>query len=149
MNRDLMQKLILWRMDPLRMPLILRGARQVGKSWLVRSFGEHFNTFIELNFEEDADACSLFEGKLDIPKIMEKIGFYTGKKITPGETLLFLDEVQECPQAIKSLRFFKENYPQLHVIAAGSLLDFILEKIGLPVGRVQFMYLYPLSFGEF
>ncbi|MEE9451881.1 MAG: ATP-binding protein, partial [Gammaproteobacteria bacterium] len=88
-------------------------------------------------------------GKLDTQQILEKIRLYTGKKIEYGKTLLFLDEIQECPLALKMLRYFKERCPELHVIAAGSLLDFLLEKISMPVGRVQFLYCYPLSFGEF
>ncbi len=149
MHRDLLKNLLIWRDSPLRMPLILRGARQVGKSWLVKAFSEHFTHFIELNFDLDTTACDLFSGKLDIPDILEKIRFYTGRKTEYGKTLLFLDEIQECPAALKALRYFKEQCPELHVIAAGSLLDFSLETLGMPVGRVEFLYCHPLSFGEF
>ncbi len=149
MQRDLMQKLIQWKDDPLRTPMIIRGARQVGKSWLVNAFAEQFEHYIELNFDLDSDACNLFVGRLDVDSILEKIRFYTGKKIELGKTLLFLDEIQECPEALKMLRYFKEKCPELHVIAAGSLLDFLLKKMGVPVGRVQFLYCYPLSFSEF
>src|SRR5262249_19371778 len=94
-------------------------------------------------------AHEIFKGDLHIKAILEKLAFYTHQKIIPGKTLLFFDEVQECPNALLSLRYFKEECPELHVIAAGSLIDFILQDIGMPVGRVQFMYLFPLSFGEF
>ena len=149
MQRDLMKALQQWKSDPIRMPLILRGARQVGKSWLIDAFAKSFPSYTSINFDEDENASSFFEGHLDIEKILQKLRLYTNTPLIPGESLLFLDEIQECPQAVKSLRYFKEKCPQLHVVAAGSLLDFLLEKIGVPVGRVQFMYLYPLSFGEF
>jgi predicted AAA+ superfamily ATPase len=149
MKRDLLSMLLQWKEDPLRMPLILRGARQVGKSWLVRELGKEFENFIELNFDEDENICSFFNNHLSLQDILERIQFYTGKKIKNGQTLLFFDEIQECPRAIKMLRYFKEKIPELHVIVAGSLLDFELDKSGLPVGRVQFLFLYPLSFGEF
>jgi uncharacterized protein len=149
MKRDLMRSLENWQTDPLRMPLIIRGARQVGKSWLAQEFGKKFESFVEINFDMDSEAASLFTGKLNIHNIIEKISLFTGKKIIAGKSLLFLDGIQECPQALKALRYFKEQCPELHVIAAGSLLDFVLEQVGVPVGRVQFLYLYPLSFAEF
>ena len=149
MERDLSPYLHEWKSDPLRVPLILRGARQVGKSWIVRQFGQSFDSFVELNFDEDEELHSLFNARIDIDLLLQKIQFYTGSKIEPGKTLLFLDEIQECPKALKTLRYFKEKCPALHVIAAGSLIDFELENVGLPVGRVQFLYLYPLSFVEF
>lgn len=141
--------LTIWREDPERMPLIIRGARQVGKSWLVNSFAKSFENFIELNFDLDESACQLFAGQLTVQNILDKITMFAAKPIEPGKTLLFFDEIQECPRAIKMLRYFKEQLPQLHVIAAGSLLDFMLDQVGLPVGRVQFLYLNPLSFGEY
>ena len=149
MKRDLLDNLHQWRDDPIRVPLILRGARQVGKSWLVSEFGKSFANFIAINFDKDNSASEIFTGKLDVNRIVERIELYAGDKIKPGKTLLFLDEIQECPQAFKMLRYFKEEKPELHVVAAGSLLDFLIEEIGVPVGRVQFMHLYPLSFGEF
>lgn len=149
MHRDLLQSLQRWKNHPLRKPLILRGARQVGKSWLVREFGKDFLSFVELNFERDKRAQPLFNGDLKPQPLLDSLSIYTGQKITPGETLLFLDEVQLCPSALSALRFFKEECPALHVIAAGSLLDFSLYQMEMPVGRVQFLYLYPLSFAEF
>lgn len=149
MKRDLYQALMTWKQDPLRKPLILRGARQVGKSWLVEKFGKTFPSFVSINFEKQPEASQFFQGDILIPQLLEKLNLYTGQKIIPTETLLFFDEIQECERAIIALRYFKEELPNLHVIAAGSLIDFSLENIGMPVGRVQFLYLHPLSFGEF
>lgn len=151
MERDITPYLEQWRnKDPsLRAPLIIRGARQVGKSWAVRDFGQSFDVFVEINFEKHKTFKSAFQGDINIPKLLEKLTLYTGSAFTPGKTLLFLDEIQECPEAIIYLRYFKEEYPELHVIAAGSLLEFALEKVGMPVGRVEYLYMYPLSFAEF
>lgn len=149
MKRDLLVNLTVWKSSINRVPLIIRGARQVGKSWLVREFGRSFSNLVEINFEEDKQAISFFDGDLHIPEILEKLSIYKRQTIVAGETLLFFDEIQSCPNCIQSLRFFKEKFPELHVIATGSLIDFILEKIGMPVGRVQFLYLYPFSFGEY
>ncbi len=149
MHRDHLNTLKEWRIHPQRKPLLIRGARQVGKSWLVDEFGKHFDTTIKINFEQEKGAHILFEGDLLVERLIEDINFYSGKKIQPGNTLLFLDEIQECENAVRALRYFKEDCPELHVVAAGSLLDFKIQKIGIPVGRVQYMYLNPLSFGEF
>ncbi|MDR3491913.1 MAG: ATP-binding protein [Gammaproteobacteria bacterium] len=149
MRRDLLIHLESWKSHPLRKPLIIRGARQVGKSWLVNEFGKQFETFITINFEKSPEVNQFFEGGIRIPELLEKLSLYTGEKIIPGKTLLFFDEIQECEKALVALRYFKEEHPELHVIAAGSLLDFTIEKLGVAVGRVQFLYLHPLSFGEF
>ena len=149
MYRDCLNELRQWRTSATRKPLLLRGARQVGKSWCARELGKEFETFIEINFEKQPSAARLFDGDLDVAALIEKLQIYTRQKIIPGNTLLFFDEIQECPRAITALRYFKEELPALHVLAAGSLLDFTLEEIGMPVGRVQFLYVYPLSFREF
>ncbi len=149
MKRDLLNELEAWKIHPLRKPLILRGARQVGKSWLIEEFGKQFEVFISINFEKTPEAKQLFEAGLTISELLEKLSLLVGKKIEAGKSLLFLDEIQECEKALVSLRYFKEDYPELHVIAAGSLLDFAIDKLGVAVGRVQFLYLYPLSFLEF
>jgi predicted AAA+ superfamily ATPase len=149
MKRDLSNDLIAWKTSPLRKPILLRGARQVGKSWLVRELGKSFDFFVEINFERDQKTSRLFDADLHVTAILEKLSLYCGQKIVTGKTLLFLDEIQECENALRALRYFKEDCPELHVIAAGSLIDFALEKLGIPVGRVQFFYLHPLSFGEF
>jgi len=131
-------------------PLLLRGARQVGKSTAVRHLGESFEGFVEVNFERQVSCKELFKGDLDVRRIVPQLAAMVGKPIVPGKTLLFLDEIQECPEAIMSLRFFKEDLPELHVVAAGSLLEFVLE--GLPtfgVGRIHSMFVYPMTFDEF
>lgn len=138
-----------WKISSLRKPLLIRGARQVGKSYLVRQFGAEFEHFIELNFEKDKQAAKLFEQSLAADELVQNIAAYTNKPVIVGKTLIFLDEVQECTSAITALRYFKEELPELHVIAAGSLIDFKLKTIGMPVGRVQFLYLFPLSFEEY
>ena len=149
MKRDLLSELTQWKSSENRVPLIIRGARQVGKSWVVKELAKSFSNFVEINFEGDKRALSFFEGDLHVDEILTKLSLYKGQKITAGETLLFFDEIQACPNCIQALRFFKEDFPELHVIATGSLIDFVLDKIGMPVGRVQFLYLYPLSFGEY
>lgn len=151
MKRDLERDLLLWKENPRRMPLLVRGARQVGKSFIIKKFGEeHFKSFVEINFEEYPEYKQCFE-TLHPTQIVATIELLTGKSIEPNKTLLFLDEIQECPQAIISLRYFKEKMPDLHVIGAGSLLEFVLndEAFSMPVGRVQCIYLRPLSFGEY
>ncbi|HQM84918.1 MAG TPA: ATP-binding protein [bacterium] len=149
MKRDLGNILESWVKSNNRKPLILRGARQVGKSWLVRELGKAFKYFVEVNFDKRSEFEEFFKMTKDPQELVELLSNYTGVKIIPGETLLFLDEIQNCPEAISSLRYFFEEMPELHVVAAGSLLEFELRKISLPVGRIQFLYVYPLSFGEF
>lgn len=149
MKRLIYQSLIKWSNDTLRKPLILRGARQVGKTFVVRELGKIFNYYVEINFEKMPELCSIFSSDLNPERILEYLNLKLDKPIIPGKTLLFFDEVQECPKAIIALRYFYEEMPQLHIIAAGSLLDFAIEAIGVPVGRVTFLYLYPMSFIEF
>ncbi len=151
MERDIEKDLVKWKNSILRLPLLLRGARQVGKSWVVEKFGrQHFESFVVVNFEQNPLARACFD-TLFPEKIVSAIELLTSSLITPGKTLLFLDEIQECPSAIMALRYFKEQMPALHVIGAGSLLEFALndDQFSMPVGRVQFLYLYPLSFYEF
>jgi predicted AAA+ superfamily ATPase len=149
MKRAALKFLSKWKNSASRKPLLIRGARQVGKSFLVRQFAKEFEHFIEINFEKDSHAKILFQGDLAADELIQKINTYTEQKIIPGKTLLFLDEIQECEEAITALRYFKEEASDLHVIATGSLVDFKLKKMGLPVGRVQFLYVYPLSFEEY
>lgn len=149
MKRDNIKYLRQWRNSPLRSPLLLRGARQVGKSWLADCFGQEFDVYIKINFERDQRAHQLFPEHIDIKKTLEQLSVYVGKKIEPGRCLIFFDEIQECPQVLTYLRYFKEDCPEVHVMAAGSLLDFILDEMGMPVGRVEYLYVYPLSFLEF
>lgn len=133
------------------MPLIVRGARQVGKTYVIEAFGkEEFRTLLMINFEAAPQFCRCFES-MDVRTILREIELVSNQKMVLGETLLFLDEIQQCPKALQSLRYFKETLPALHVIAAGSLLEFSMqeERFSFPVGRVQFARLYPLSFEEF
>lgn len=149
MKRDLIEYLETWKDNSERKPLLLKGARQVGKSYLAKEMGKKFENFVEINFEFKPGLNTLFKRDLDPKRIVRDLSIVTGEDIVPGKTLLFLDEIQECPEVVNSLRYFHEKMPGLHVIAAGSLLDFVLEEIGLPVGRVMPLYLYPLSFMEF
>lgn len=149
MKRDRLKDLEIWRNDRHRKPLLIRGCRQVGKSWLIREFGKQFETFIEINFEKNKSIHPYFSSDLTIDIILEKLSIHTQTKIEAGKTLIFFDEIQACDGALQALRYFKEDRPEIHIIAAGSLLDFALNKLGIAVGRVQFMQLYPLSFGEY
>ena len=151
MDRDIEKDLLQWKTSPLRAPLLLRGARQVGKSFIVEKFGRaQFEHCITLNFEQTPRASVCFNTLLP-DKMIAAIELFAGIAIRPGRTLLFLDEIQECPSAIIALRYFKEQMPDLHIIGAGSLLEFTLneEEFSFPVGRIQFLYLRPMSFGEF
>ena len=151
MKRDLYKNLCDWKDEQGRRPLVLRGARQTGKTFLVNEFGKNeFASFVSLNFERNPEYKDIFI--TNVPKeILERIVLFTGKKVEEGKTLLFFDEIQECPAAIMCLRYFYEEMPEIHIIGAGSLLEFTLhsEKFRMPVGRVQYLFLYPLSFGEF
>ena len=149
MKRLIFQKLLGWKNDPLRKPVLLRGARQVGKTWIARELGKQFDTFVEVNFELYPEAKKVFYPDLDPRRISRDLSLLLGKKIIPGDSLLFFDEIQEEPQALRALRYFYEILPEQHVLAAGSLLDFELERIGMPVGRVTSFYMHPLSFLEF
>ena len=151
LNRDLMETLVNWKDSIGRKPLLLRGARQVGKSSLIAQFGARcFQNILTLNFELSPQLKKCFE-TLQPSAICDAIRVISQEKIIPGETLLFLDEIQDCPEAIQALRYFKELMPELHVIGAGSLLELKLKQADfrMPVGRVSFLYLYPLSFSEF
>lgn len=149
MKRTILHELKKWKEDARRKPLLIRGARQVGKTYIIRQLGKEFQDYVELNFELNPEAKKIFNFDLDPERIIRDISAFTRKKITPGVSLLFFDEIQEAPGAISALRYFYEMLPRLHVIAAGSLLDFELENIGLPVGRVASIYMHPLSFMEF
>lgn len=151
MKRDIERQLNDWKDQPNRLPLLIRGPRQVGKTYVIEQFAkEHFANVVLVNFELSPRTKQCFES-FDPKEIINKLQLMNDCNIEPGKTLLFLDEIQECPQAIMSLRYFKEKMPELHVIGAGSLLEFALreEDFRMPVGRVQFIYLGPISFGEF
>jgi len=149
MKRFIDEELIAWKNISYRKPLLLRGARQVGKTYAARQLGKQFASFVQINLEVQPEARKIFEKDLDAKRIMRDLSLFSAQPIIPGETLLFIDEIQITPQAVTALRYFYEEIPELHVIAAGSLLDFAIEQVGIPVGRVESLYLYPLSFLEF
>lgn len=149
-KRNIDKKLLEWKESSRRKPLLIRGARQVGKSTAVRQLGKQFRYFLEVNLESHSSIRQLFTKDIDVRRTCEAISATLGIPIVAGETLLFIDEIQVCQEAIMSLRYFKEDYPELHVIAAGSLLEFALDELpSFGVGRIRSLYLYPFSFDEF
>jgi len=151
LNRNAYAKLIAWKNDPDRKPLVIKGARQVGKTWLMNEFGKkQYKNYIYLNFDEEERLNSIFEGNKNPHRIVELLGLLTEQRIVPGETLIIFDEIQECPEALNSLKYFREKANEYHVIAAGSLLGALLADLkSFPVGQVNLINLYPLSFDEF
>ncbi len=150
MKRKVFSELKSWVDQKKRKPLLLRGARQVGKTYAVRELGSMFENFVEINFEENEETKIFFDSSLTPQHIVEQIAQYKGESIVPSKTLLFLDEIQACTNAIRALRFFYEKMPELHVIAAGSLLEFALSEIpSFGVGRISSIFMYPVSFFEF
>ena len=151
MKRDIDKTFRTWKKEEHRYPLLVRGARQVGKSYSIIKFGKNeFDNLVEVNFEQKPQYITCFD-TLEPKKIIETLSVLSKSDIIPGKTLLFLDEIQECPNAISALRYFYEQMPGLHVIGAGSLLEFVIsqENFRMPVGRVQYLYMKPLSFLEF
>lgn len=139
-----------WASRKAHKPLLLRGARQVGKSTAVRHLGEQFENFVEINFEKQPSYIKVFQGDINVLRIVPQIAALSGKTVEAGKTLLFLDEIQACPNAIMALRFFWEDMPDLHIVAAGSLLEFALEEIPtFGVGRIHSMFVFPMTFDEF
>lgn len=150
LTREIDKEFKAWKSETQRKPLLLRGARQVGKSSAVKNLGKTFKYYVEVNFEMDNEVKVLFQGNLNPQTICEKLSLYYNTPIIPGETLLFFDEIQSCKEAIAALRFFYERYAELHVIAAGSLLEFALAEIpSFGVGRIRSLFLYPMSFNEY
>jgi predicted AAA+ superfamily ATPase len=150
MKRFIDEQLEQWKGSPRRKPLILRGLRQVGKTWSVKAFGEKcFDETAVIELERNPAWRTVFEGDLNARRICADLEILTSQKIQPGKTLLFIDEIQSSPRAITALRYFYEEMPELHVIAAGSLLEFALKDISVPVGRIQFLQMYPLCFAEY
>ena len=151
MKRFITDKLVEWKYRVNRKPLILRGARQIGKTWIIKDFGEnYFNGKIHIiNFEKRPDWHSVFELNFDVHRIIAELELLLNTSIIQGEDLLFFDEIQSCHSAIKALRYFYEEMPQQHIISAGSLLEFAFQDISIPVGRVEFLNMYPMSFPEF
>jgi len=151
MERNAFKKLTAWKNDPDRKPLILKGARQVGKTWLMKEFGrKQYADCVYLNFDEEDELSSIFETNKNPHRIIELLGLLNGRKIIPAETLIIFDEIQECSAALNALKYFREKANEYHVITAGSLLGTLLAgPKSFPVGQVNLVDLYPLSFDEF
>ena len=151
MKRHAMERLVEWKNSKRRKPLILRGARQVGKTWLMKEFGRtHFENTAYVNFDNNERMRTLFDGDYDISRLIDGLQVETDEKIDPQTTLLVFDEVQEVPKALSSLKYFYENSPELVIMAGGSLLGVALHPgTSFPVGKIDFHHLYPLSFSEF
>ena len=151
MKRNAIQDMVHWKNDEERKPLVLRGARQVGKTWLMKEFGRnYYKSFVYFNFDEEDELKSVFETNKNPQRIIELLSMIGGKKILPGETLIIFDEIQECPEALNALKYFKEKANEYHDIAAGSLLGTLLAKPkSYPVGMVNLLDIYPLTFEEF
>ena len=150
MKRNILKYLELWKQRSTRRPLLLRGARQVGKTWSIREHGKGYEYFVELNLDERPEFAKPFQELYGQPeRLIQSIQNLTGIPVVPGKTLLFIDEIQDYPEALKALRYFKEKLPSLHVIAAGSLLEFTIKEHSFPVGRIEFAHLFPLDFNEF
>ena len=151
LKRNAIQALEAWKTDEDRKPLVLRGARQVGKTWLMKEFGKnHYQSFVYFNFDEEDELKSIFEKNKNPQRIIDLLSLIAGERIVPGETLVIFDEIQECPTALNSLKYFKEKANEYHVIAAGSLLGTLLaQPKSYPVGMVNLLDIAPLTFDEF
>lgn len=151
MKRKAIVDLIKWKNDIDRKPLVIRGARQVGKTWLMKEFGKnYYDDYIYLNFDENEEIKSIFLNNKNPKRIIELLSLIFNKSILPNKTLIIFDEIQECPEALNSLKYFKENANEYHVICAGSLLGTLLARPkSYPVGMVNLLNLYPLTYAEF
>ena len=151
MKRSLYKNLLVWKNSQNRKPLLLQGARQVGKTYLISEFGQkEYSNYIYLNFEQDPNLSTLFKNELKPQEVINNISLYIGKKIAFSDTLIFFDEIQTVPEVLTSLKYFCEQGPYYHIVAAGSLLGVSVgKKTSFPVGKVNFMTLYPMNFIEF
>lgn len=151
MERAILQKLLDWKNSPYRKPLILKGVRQVGKTWILKEFGRrYYENTAYFNFDENEEYKQFFETTKDIDRILQNLMLASGQKIVPEKTLIIFDEVQDCPKVINSMKYFCENAPQYHIACAGSLLGIALAKpSSFPVGKVNFMQIDPMTFSEF
>ena len=151
MKRNAILKLVQWKNSPERKPMVLRGARQVGKTWLMKEFGQnYYDNYVYFNFDEEDELKSIFETNKNPNRIIELLSMISDEKIEPEKTLIIFDEIQECPEALNTLKYFKEKANEYHVITAGSLLGTLLAKPkSYPVGMVNLLDIYPLTFDEF
>lgn len=150
MERFIIEKLKEWKESRYRKPLFLSGARQVGKTYILKQFGEeNYEGVAYFNFDHDEDLYNLFENTKDPKRILEQLAFIYGKAIMPEKTLIIFDEIQECPNALNSLKYFYEEANEYHIACAGSLLEIRLSHTSFPVGKVEFMNMYPMTFSEF
>ena len=150
MERNIMKELIKWKENKGRKPLILRGARQVGKTYILKEFGkENYQNIAYFNFDNDEELKNIFLHTKDPKRIIEQLVLVSEERIEPDKTLIIFDEVQECPNALNSLKYFNEDANEYHIIAAGSLLGIRLSHTSFPVGKVEFLDMYPMTFTEF
>ena len=150
MKRFILEELIKWKESKYRKPLILKGARQIGKTYILQQFGkENYEGVAYFNFDHDEDLYNLFNNTKDPKRILEQLSFIYGKAIIPGKTLIIFDEIQECPNALNSLKYFQEEANEYHIVCAGSLLGIRLSHTSFPVGKVEFLNMYPMTFSEF
>ena len=151
MERKIINDLLKWKDSPYRKPLILKGVRQVGKTWILKEFGRrYYENTAYFNFDENEDYKQFFETTKDVSRILQNLMLASGEKILPGKTLIIFDEVQDCPKVINSMKYFCENAPEYHIACAGSLLGIALAKpSSFPVGKVDFMQIDPMTFSEF
>ncbi len=150
MERKIMKKLLEWKDNKNRKPLILRGARQVGKTYILQQFGkENYKNIAYFNFDYDTDLYQLFKNTKNPERILEQLALVCGKAIEPKNTLIIFDEIQECPDALNSLKYFNEEANEYHIVCAGSLLGIRLSHTSFPVGKVDFLDMYPMTFSEF
>lgn len=151
MERFILKKLLDWKNSPYRKPLILKGVRQVGKTWILKEFGKrYYENTAYFNFDENDEYKQFFETTKDVDRILQNLMLASGQKIVPEKTLIIFDEVQDCPKVINSMKYFCENAPQYHIACAGSLLGIALAKpSSFPVGKVNFMQIDPMTFSEF
>ena len=150
MKRFILNELIKWKESKYRKPLILKGERQIGKTYILKQFGqENYDGVAYFNFDHDEDLYNLFNNTKNPKRILEQLAFIYGRAIIPGKTLIIFDEIQECPNALNSLKYFQEEANEYHIACAGSLLGIRLSHTSFPVGKVDFLNMYPMTFSEF
>ena len=150
MKRFILEELKKWKESKYRKPLILKGARQIGKTYILKQFGkENYEDVAYFNFDHDEDLYNLFENTKSPQRILEQLTFINKKAIKPKKTLIIFDEIQECPNALNSLKYFQEEANEYHIACAGSLLGIRLSHTSFPVGKVDFLDMYPMTFSEF